>query len=599
MRQTASPLGSSPLWSVVILLVLTPALAMAQLTPSQARSFKHLAGDIDQFVHHILACHQSPALTLAVVKDGHVVLTKGYGNTSTNKSRPTTAKTRFAIASLTKAFTATLIARWVHSQKNITMDSPIKSFYPEFRVIDDLRSETATFRDLLAHRMGVPSYFKPLVMGYPSDMTRDMLAQRLAHMPTDLQFRHKLVYNNYMYTLAAHVLEKMSADRKWEELLREAILRPLEMSGTGYLEDVNNFSDFALPCDLVNGTMVDLSPELFKTVSPCGPAGSVYSNAEDMAKWMTFLLSGGLGPRGTRVVDPEVIRLTFEPVMISTLPFQELNKPHCPVGHVTLSYDMGWVTANYRGYRQVYHTGGIVTHSSRLWLYPDMKAGIYISVNGPQEKNDKKNLLESLMYYASDLLLNEPAWLNRSLACPDLSSRQQTTSSDSQPRPTHPADPAPTNRTPHESYNLTAGRDNLQDFVGEFWHQCFGLIEILLSQSNDSLVFKFGRFGWMNLKRVSDLEFQGLYYGPLSFLNSHETELISFARNSRGTVDVVMVDLDDDKLIAFRRRHANTDGTGERTFENSSGRLHLAPPTRLHVALQTWTLLVFLISCYV
>lgn len=204
------------------------------------------------------------------------------------------------------------------------------------------------------------------------------------------------------------------------------------------------------------------------------------------------------------------------------------------------------------------------------------------------------------MYYASDLLLKEPAWLNRSLACPDLSSRQQTTFSDSHPRPTHPAETAPTNRTPDESHvhNFTSSQDSLPDFVGEFWHQCFGLIEILLSQSNDSLVFKFGRFGWMNLKRVSDLDFQGQYFGPLSFLNSQETELISFAKNSRGTVDVVMIDLDT-KLTQFKRRSANNDVTGELSFENSSERLHQAQPTRLHLALPTWTLLFYLISCYI
>ncbi|KAH9519306.1 hypothetical protein Btru_075221 [Bulinus truncatus] len=72
-----------------------------------------LAREIDQFVLHILPCHQSPALTLAIVKEGTVVLTKGYGFTSTNMSVNTTSKTRFAIGSLTKAFTATLVAKWV------------------------------------------------------------------------------------------------------------------------------------------------------------------------------------------------------------------------------------------------------------------------------------------------------------------------------------------------------------------------------------------------------------------------------------------------------------------------------------------------------
>ncbi|CAL1534473.1 unnamed protein product [Lymnaea stagnalis] len=531
-----------------------------------------LADDINRFVLHILHCHQSPALTLAIVKDGLVVLAKGYGYTSTNKSRPATSRTKFAIASLTKAFTATLVAKWVLEQKNITMDTPIRSYYPDFRVSDELRSSTATLRDLLSHRMGLPSFFQPLVMGFPADMSRDDLMQRLAYLPTNMQFRDKLVYNNYMYTLAAHVIERMSGQRKWEDLVREALLQPLKMNGTGFTEEADNFSDFALPCALVNGTMVDLSPELFKTVSPFGPAGSIYSNAEDMARWMNFLLSNGQAPDGTVVVDPGVIELTREPGMLSNLPFQELNKPCFPVGHVVQSYDMGWITANYRGHRQIYHTGGVVTHSSRLWLYPAAKAGIYINVNGPQEKKEKNSLLESLMYYASDLLLKEEPWLNRSVDCPVLSSLQQTTASS----PTSQSTTAP----PYEDHTLTdiSGLDgtgntthsDLEDFIGVYTHRFFGDVTISRSPSNDSLVFKYGRFGWMNLSRVSPLTFKARYFGPLSFGNSLEDMMdrVVFSKGVYGGVNALALDFDPAaELVRFER--AETDG-GKGGMTNSA-----------------------------
>ncbi|KAK0046318.1 gigasin-6, partial [Biomphalaria pfeifferi] len=347
-----------------------------------------VAEEIDQFVYHILPCHHSPALTLSIVKNGSLVLTKGYGFTSTNNTVNVTSRTKFAIGSLTKAFTATLIAKWLLDQNNITVDTPIKSYLPNFRVTDDLRSSRASLRDLLSHRMGLPSFFKALGMGFTEHMTRQMLVNRLVYMPTKHAFRHKLIYNNYMYAMAANVLERMSAGKSWEDILKDSIFRPLNMTNSGFLEELPNFSDFALPCAMVNGSKVDLSTELFKTVLPCGPAGSIYSNAEDMAKWMNFLLRKGLGPSGDVVMRPEVIQMTQEPGMLSTLPFHELSKPFYPVSHVSQSYDMGWITANYRGHRQVFHTGGIVTHSSRLWLYPDAHVGIYVSVNGPQDKQD-------------------------------------------------------------------------------------------------------------------------------------------------------------------------------------------------------------------
>ncbi|BFZ14479.1 hypothetical protein BsWGS_17518 [Bradybaena similaris] len=90
----------------------SPSVASAD----QATQDEAIAKDIHEFVLHLMGCHLSPALTLAVVKDGRVLLANGYGNTSFNEPRPVTSETRFAIGSLTKAFTATLVANWVHQQ---------------------------------------------------------------------------------------------------------------------------------------------------------------------------------------------------------------------------------------------------------------------------------------------------------------------------------------------------------------------------------------------------------------------------------------------------------------------------------------------------
>ncbi|KAH9519298.1 hypothetical protein Btru_075205 [Bulinus truncatus] len=530
---------------------LHPSLMWATVTASSHDGIVYdedLAREIDQFVLHILPCHQSPALTLAIVKEGTVVLTKGYGFTSTNMSVNTTSKTRFAIGSLTKAFTATLVAKWVLDQDSITIDTPIQSYLPGISVADDLRSARASLRDLLSHRMGIPSYFQPLTMGYPAEMTRQMLVDRLAYMPTTREFRDKLTYNNYMYMLAAHVVERMSGGKTWEQLLRDTLLRPLHMRDTGFLEELHSYSNFALPCALVNGTMVDLSTELFKTVFPCEPAGSIYSNAEDMAKWMNFLLSNGLGPDGSRVVKSEVIKLTREPGMLSTLPFQELTKPLYPVSHVVKSYDMGWLTAYYRGHRQVFHTGGIVTHSSRLWLYPDAKVGIYVSVNGPQEAQDKNSLLESLMYYTSDLLLHENPWLNRSVGCPVLSTFRQRSSK---------AVNTESSQWPNSVdalFNETKSDLPLEVFLGVYRHRCFGSIEISFGESNQSLVFKFGRFGWINLTRVDETDFTGRFFGPLSYLTITASEKVRFLQSPLGDIDSILVSMDSEvEHIKFDR----------------------------------------------
>lgn len=101
--------------ALLTLAILTAPASRSAASADQAED-EAIAKDIHEFVLHLMGCHLSPALTLAVVKDGRVLLANGYGNTSINKPRPVTSETSFAIGSLTKAFTATLVANWVHQQ---------------------------------------------------------------------------------------------------------------------------------------------------------------------------------------------------------------------------------------------------------------------------------------------------------------------------------------------------------------------------------------------------------------------------------------------------------------------------------------------------
>ena len=80
-------------------------------------------------------------------------------------------------------------------------------------------------------------------------------------MPAVVPLRSQFLYNNYLYTLAAHVVETLTG-RSWESLVRDLILRPLGMRLTGFVDQVQDFRHFALPCALLNGTLRNLDPEL-------------------------------------------------------------------------------------------------------------------------------------------------------------------------------------------------------------------------------------------------------------------------------------------------------------------------------------------------
>ena len=72
---------------------------------------------IDTFIKAGLACHNNPGLAVSVVRNGEVFLAKGYGYKTTERTEPVTNTTVFGMASLSKAFAATLILKLIEESK--------------------------------------------------------------------------------------------------------------------------------------------------------------------------------------------------------------------------------------------------------------------------------------------------------------------------------------------------------------------------------------------------------------------------------------------------------------------------------------------------
>ncbi|XP_076467633.1 uncharacterized protein LOC143298638 [Babylonia areolata] len=521
-----------------------------------------------KLVQQTMACRKLPALTLALVKDGHVVLRANLGHADPEGRVPVSRSTRFAIGSLTKAFTSTLVSELL-LRRNLSLDTPINKLIPEsFQLMDEVRTRTVTVRDLLGHRTGVPGYFHALLMGFPAHVTRSELISRLRYLPAVVPLRYQFLYNNYLYTLAAHVVEKLTS-RRWEALLRDVILTPLAMRSTGFVDEVKGFEQFALPCALRNGSFRNLMPDLLLSVSPCGPAGSLYSTAHDMARWLQALLSDGRDAKGKQVLQEKALRETTRAVMPPPGIGTDLTKPDFPISDVEQSYGMGWVTSNYRGYEKVWHSGGIVTYSSRLWLLPGVKAGLFVATNGPQTR-DKGHALTAITNMAADLLLGEAFWLNETTIC-------------TFPAPWKPPQIHDKKERRDSTGGLTTKRQessdlDLNQLVGVYTNKAFG--EIVIERGGgggggggDGLeeydvrehgddIFKAGEKGngseWLVLKG-----WDGWFIGPLWYVtdsDEHQRPIrVHFLRDVTGHVEGIRYPIDghyDD--IEFRKQ----DGQG-------------------------------------
>ena len=119
-----------------------------------------------------------PGLSVAVVKDGKVLLAKGYGVRKLGAPEPVDSRTLFGIASNTKAFTATALAMLVEEGK-LAWDAPVVNYLPWFQLSDPYVTRMLTIRDLLVHRSGLGLGAGDLLWWPPSTYNRKEIARRL------------------------------------------------------------------------------------------------------------------------------------------------------------------------------------------------------------------------------------------------------------------------------------------------------------------------------------------------------------------------------------------------------------------------------------
>ena len=236
-----------------------------------------------------------PGIAVAIVKDGQVVLARGYGVREIGKPEKVDAHTMFAIASNTKAFTATALQMLAEDGK-LAMDDRVIDHLPWFRMSDPYITHDLRIRDLLAHRSGLSLGAGDLLYWPTTDYTTREVAERLKDVPITGQFRGQYAYDNILFGVAQLVVEAASG-MEFKQFLQTRIFTPLGMDETRYNAD-----------DLVAGDNVATGHAKldFKDLRPVGTltwrnvsgAGGLYSSVHDLTKWMNTQLAGGVIPGG-------------------------------------------------------------------------------------------------------------------------------------------------------------------------------------------------------------------------------------------------------------------------------------------------------------
>lgn len=343
------------------------AITLLQTTQAQTTD-KRLAG-LDTFINRILKEWHAAGVTIAVVEKNKVLLAKGYGYKDYENKTPATENTLFAIGSCTKAFTSALLA-YPMKEGKLELDKPVHSYLPELRFIKDEMTNTITARDMMCHRTGLPRHD---LAWYSSKTRRDSLLYAIRFFEPSASLRQTWQYNNFMFLAQGVLAEKLSG-KSWEELIRERFFMPLGMNASNTsMNDHQKAPDFSLGYREEDGKVIKMK---FMNIDAMGPAGSINSNAKDMANWVMMWINGG------KFNGKEILPAAYWNEAISSQMVINGRLPSKEQPDVYLNnYGFAWFLSSYRGHYRVEHGGNIDGFSSNTSFFPSDSIGVFVSVN--------------------------------------------------------------------------------------------------------------------------------------------------------------------------------------------------------------------------
>jgi len=323
----------------------------------------------DQLVQKVMTEWKVPGLALAVVHNGRMVYSRGFGYRDLAEKLPVTPQTIFGIGSCSKAFTATTMGILV-DEKKLEWDKPVREYLPAFKVADEVASARLTPRDLITHRTGLPRHDHVWIR---SSLTRQEMFEALRFLDFSRDIRQVYQYNNLM-VMAAGYLVGAVAGTSWEEFSRARILDPLGMEATSFsTDDSQRAADFSRSYTLVKGRVEEFP---FYNADALGPAGSVNSTAEDMAQWLLLNINkGAYGEKlDKRIISERTLAQIHAPQVVvpDEIRYPELFYPF---------YGMGWRITAYRGHVLVSHGGAIMGFSAMASFWPRDGIGIVLLNN--------------------------------------------------------------------------------------------------------------------------------------------------------------------------------------------------------------------------
>jgi CubicO group peptidase (beta-lactamase class C family) len=308
-----------------------------------------LPARVDAYVTAEMARAHIPGMAVGIVKDGRVLLAKGYGLANVEHQVPVTRQTVFQSGSMGKQFTATAVMMLAADGK-LSLDDTLDRFFtgvPE-------SWKRITVRHLLSHTSGFGDYGESFDMR--RDYTEDELLEFIKGSPLVFATGESWSYSNLGFVTLGILVHKVSG-KFYGDFLRERIFQPLGM-GTRVISEADIVPHRAAGYRIRGGELKNqgwVSPSMNTTAD-----GSLYFSLDDLLNWETALEAG-------RPIGREGLQQMWTPAPLT--------------GGRVAPYGYGWFTIRAAGRRIFFHGGAWQGFKTFIARFPDDRLTVILLAN--------------------------------------------------------------------------------------------------------------------------------------------------------------------------------------------------------------------------
>lgn len=308
-------------------------------------------------------------LAVAVVRDGEVTLLKTYGVQAVGVSNKITSETRFRIASLSKAFAAT-VAVQLELENKLSLNDLLLSSNPDFKLKNPAQAEAATIKHALSHRLSLPPYAYDNLL--ESGVAPNAILNQMERVEPICKVGSCYAYQNVGFNMVASAVAE--ADKgSYTGAVITRLFEPLGMSGASFGKaQLIGSGDWARSHKRRGGgewRIAEVKPAYYRVPA----AGGINANITDMSKWLSAQMGSYpqiLSPSSLHRLHTAQVRTPGE--LRRTRHLGRVSDAH---------YGLGWRIYQHAGHEVINHSGSVEGYAAQIAFLPQKNVGIVLLTN--------------------------------------------------------------------------------------------------------------------------------------------------------------------------------------------------------------------------